>query len=248
MKHPVMLFAAVLLLTACTKPQDTLIPSDVSTWDKDLAPAIQKLPEEERKLIAAYLVRAKLGEALGGTGGVPIGTTVGEGIAKQRTWQAEQERKAAEEKAAQAKQEAEARALREKLEADQASAIEALNRAAVVTLVGKSELGKDFRAGRYSDYQQFRIGVKNSSEKPITGVSGELKFVDLFDKEVGAVVFRISETIKPGGDYVWTGGRDYNEFIDTHRAVWNLEAGKYTTRYIPDTVLFADGTKLVMPK
>ena len=90
--------------------------------------------------------------------------------------------------------------------------------------------------------------MQNNSEKLVMGVAGEIKFIDVFDREVGAVNFRISETIAPGNSATLVGGRDYNRFIDADRAVWNLEEGKYTTKFLPDIVAFQDGTKLTMPK
>lgn len=227
--------AAVLgavALLGCSKPTETVIPSDASTWDKDLAPSIQKLSDDERKLVAGYLARAKMGEVFGGKG-VPVGTTVGSAIAEQRQWIAEQQRK-----------EAEAAALKEKLAADRAQKIAELDKAVVITLVAKRELPKNYDINRYSEYQEFKIGVKNTSAKPIAGVAGSLEFVDIFDKTVGGVNFRITETIKPGDDFVWTGGRDYNQFVEQHRAVWNLEPGKFKTKFVPEVVIFADGSKL----
>jgi len=34
--------------------------------------------------------------------------------------------------------------------------------------------------------------------------------------------------------------------IPAHRAVWNLEGGKYTTKFKPEAVALKDGTKLVV--
>ncbi|SPD46707.1 hypothetical protein [Cupriavidus neocaledonicus] len=225
-----------LMLAGCGKPQDAVIPNDMSTWDKDLAPKIQKLSDEDKKLLTGYLMRAKMGEAFGGKG-VPIGTTVGQGIEEQKKWVAEQEAKAAEEKA-----------LKEKIERERAAAAEAIGKAVTVALIEKKELASNYRAGRYGEEQVFKIAVKNNSEKEIAGVSGELEFIDVFDKTVGSVTFSISEKIKAGAEYVWVGSRRYNQFIDSQRAVWNLEDGKYKTRFKPETVVFADGAKLGSPQ
>ncbi len=46
----------------------------------------------------------------------------------------------------------------------------------------------------------------------------------------------------------WLGSREYDKHIDEHRAIWNLEEGKYTTRFIPESVVFADGSKLEVPE
>lgn len=235
MKIRVTAIGAFILLAGCGKPTDAVIPSDVAKWDKELAPQIQKLSEADRKRVAAYLMRAKVGEIIGGAGVQP-GTTIGQALAEQQKWEVEQAAKRAEEEA-----------LKRKLEQDRAAAAERINRAVTVTLLDKRELPSDFRARRYSQQQQFRIGVQNISDKPIIGVSGEIKFIDVFDKEVGAVSFRISERIAPGATYTWTGVRDYNQFIDSHRALWDLEKGKYKTRFVPEMIVYEDGSKVGLP-
>ena len=60
MKSLIINISIILVLIGCSKVTDTLIPSDMNAWDKELAPAIKKLSEEDRKLFAAYVVRAKL--------------------------------------------------------------------------------------------------------------------------------------------------------------------------------------------
>ena len=236
MKHFAVLLVAIAMLWGCSKPADTVIPSDMSAWDKELAAELKKLSDADRERVGAYLLRAKFGEVMGGKG-VPPGTTIGQALEAQKKWEVEQAAKRAEEEA-----------LKKRLEQERAAAMDELSKVVTVTLVAKQELPKNFDAGRYSDYQVFRIGVQNNSGKPIVGVAGELKFIDIFDKEVGSVVFRISETVEPGKSVTWKGTRDYNQFIDEHRAVWNLQEGKYSTRFVPEMVVFKDGTKLTMPK
>lgn len=227
---------AIAALCGCSKPTEVVIPSDMATWDKDLAPELKKLPDAEREKVATYLMRAKMGEVFGGKG-VPPGTTIGQALDGQKKFEAEQAAKRAEEDA-----------LKKKLDQERTAATEQLNKAVTVTLLAKQELPKNYDAGRYSEYQQFRIGVQNNSDRAVMGVSGEIKFIDVFDKEVGGVNFRISENIEQGKSATWTGGRDYNQFLEAHRAVWSLENGKYTTRFLPEMVVFKDGTKLTVPK
>lgn len=226
------LIAFALLLGGCSKPTDTIIPSDMSKWETDLTPKIQSLSDADKQLLGAYLARAKVGELFGGKG-VPLGITVGSAIDDQKVWVAQraaQEAKEAELKASLAKAQAEVAAL--------------IDQVVTVTLVAKDQLPSDPGSGRYSAEQVFKIGVKNTSSKVMVGVAGTLAFVDVFDKQVGEVTFRISETIQPAGGTIWTGTRDYNQFIAEHKAVWNLEDGKYKTRFKPSMVVFADGSKL----
>lgn len=230
----VLLFAAGVLL-ACSKPTDTIIPSDMSKWDSELAPAITKLSEEDKKLATGYLMRAKMGE-LFGKEGIPIGTTLGAALESQKKWLADQVVK-----------EAEAKALKERMLKEQQKAREDIENAVTVALIAKHELPKNYELGRYSEVQLFKFGIKNKSEKEIAGVSGEMEFIDIFDKKVGSVTFRMAEKIKPGGEVTWEGGRDYNQFISEHKAVWNLEEGKYKTKFVPSAIVFADGSQLKTP-
>lgn len=240
MKYRLALICMAIFLSACGKPADVVIPSDVSTWDKELAPAIKKLSPEEQQLLQGYLMRAKITEAFGKGGGVPVGTTIGTALIEQRKWAAEQEVLRAAERA----KAAEEKALKERLAKEEAEARALLNNAVTVVLISKGQQPSNPRAGRYSAQQTFLIGVTNRGDKTISGVSGKLEFVDVFDKVVGSVVFRISEPIRPGADVKWEGERDYNQFLETHRAVWNLEEGKYTTRFVPEMIVFEDGSKL----
>jgi len=244
-----LVLAGLLLFAGCSKPVDTVIPSNMDTWDKELGPVTQKLSEEDRKLFAGYVVRMKMASAFkGDSSDIPFGTTIGQALEDQRKWLADMEREQAEEKAKSDREEAERMALKQKIEAERASQMEAINGTVTVTLVSKNELARNFQAGRYSDQQQFVIGAENKSQKTIVGVSGELEFVDLFGKVVGAVNFRMSEKIEPGKTARWTGVRDYNQFIPEQRAVWGLEDGKYTTKFTPEAVVFSDGDKLAMPQ
>jgi hypothetical protein len=247
LKKSAALVAAIAIVAGCSKPTDAVIPSDMATWDKELAPELKKLPEEDRAKVGLFLMRAKLGEAFGGKGVAP-GTTIGQALEAQKKFETEEAAKRAKEEAEQAAKRAEAEALKKKLEQERAAALEQLNKAATVTLLSKRELPKNYDAGRYSEYQEFRIGVQNNSDKPIIGVAGELQFIDVFDKKVGETNFRISENIAPGKSVTWVGGRNYNQFMREHQAIWNLEAGKYTTKFVPDMVVFQDGSKLTMPK
>lgn len=223
---------ATMAIAGCSRPTDAVIPSDIGKWDTDLAPQVKKLSEAEQKLAVGYITRMKVGEALKGQP-VPFGTTLGDAIEQQKRWLAE--RDAADRKAAE---------LKAQVEKEQAVHRAAVDQAVTVTLISKTELPQDRDAQRYRAQQRFSIAVKNTGQKELLGVSGELEFIDVFDKTVGAVVFRISQKIPPGGGTLWEGARDYNEFLPAHRAVWQLEEGKYKTRFIPDTLVFSDGSKL----
>ncbi|SMC20388.1 hypothetical protein SAMN02745857_00933 [Andreprevotia lacus DSM 23236] len=85
MKRILIAAATALLLAACSNPHDVVIPKDMSQWDSTLKSATEKLPDEEKKLLAGYLVRTKLAEAFSGkTSDDKV--TIGEAIEAQRKW------------------------------------------------------------------------------------------------------------------------------------------------------------------
>jgi hypothetical protein len=225
-----------LALVGCSKPEDTVIPSEVASWDTQLAPAVKKLSEEDQALLAAYLMRAKMGEAFGGEG-MPPGLTIGQAVEAEKKLRAEE-----------AKRKAEEEALKRKLEAERAAAVKAIQEAVTVTLLKKRRLESDWQSGRISDQLRFSLGFENKTDKPIVGVSGSMKFVDIFDKEVAESGFKMTDTIPPHGTITWNGVKDHNQFMDSDRALWNLEEGKYTATFVPEMIVFEDGTKLTVPK
>ncbi len=231
MKVRYLLAVVFFALTACSDPKGTVIPTDASTWDKALKPALEKLTEEEKKLFIGYTMRAKMGEAFGGKG-MESGITVGKAIENQRAWIAEREAKQAEENALKAKLVAEQAALRKQ--------IDDLLTVTVIELL----LQKD----RFQENQIIKIGLNNKGSKDIKGVSGAVKFIDIFDKEVGTINFSYDDGLKAGATSFWTGSRHYNQFMEDHRAIAQLEEGKYKTIFEPKMLVFEDGTKLSVLK
>lgn len=239
---------AVVLSTACSKSTDAIIPTDMSTWDKELAPVVQKLNDEDKKNLVGYVARMKMAEAFSaGKTTIPFGMTVGQAIDEQKKWAEEFQKRQAQEKVDQEKRAAEAAVLKQRIEGERAEMAKRINEAVTVTLLSKKELPRNFDLGRYSQYQEVAIGVQNKSQKSLKGLSGKMEFIDVFDKVVATVHFEVSETIKASQMFRWVGGRDFNQFNDEHKALWNLEEGKYKSRFVPETLIFDDGEKLTMP-
>lgn len=231
-----LLILVIAGLTACTDPKSTIISTADSDKEK-MQEVMKKLSDEERQLVAAYMMRTLVSGAMSGKADLPIGVTVGDAIKQQKEWIDEQKKKEAEQAALKAKLAAEAEAFRREVES-----------AVTVTVIEKSVLPKDIYRSRYSDIQVIKLGFENKSGKDIAGIEGELAFYDIFDKEVGSINFSYDDGIKAGATSKWTGTRDINEFRREHRALANLEEGKYTTKFKPETIVFADGTKLKASK
>ena len=219
-----------IALTGCSKPTDAVVPTDPKQWDGEFAQKIKNLSEADKGLLAAYLLRTQLGEVFGKQG-MPVGTTVGQAIDAQRQWIAEQEAK----KAA-------AQRLKVELEAKQAATAAELSKTIVLTFMGQHYIPRNFDAGRLDGRFSVEIGVKNLGSKTIKGVKLQLVFKDTFGEVISKRGVDIEHTIPPGGEYVWKGGRNINEYIDEDRKLMHLEDGQYSAEMQPTMVVYADGS------
>lgn len=84
------MIAAVLALPACDKlhsdPLKQTIPTNSERWEKDLAPVMEQLSEEEQQILSRYMLRMKMSNAYE-AGAVP-NTSVGDAIKQQRAFEA----------------------------------------------------------------------------------------------------------------------------------------------------------------
>ena len=220
-----------LALAACSDPMSTKLSMDESKWSEDVKPIQDKLSDEERRLMTGYMVRAITVKTLGGEPLSDQATTVGDAIKKQRVWIAAKD----------AQEQAE-RAERQAADAAKAKAAAAISEAVSANLLSVSMESRGY-AG-IQKVQVFKVKVDNKTDKAITGVSGLISILNQFGTEIGSVSFEISEELAPKGHVVWTGVRDYNEFIESHKALVGIELGKHTTKIDPRMVVYADGTKL----
>lgn len=232
----------VAFLAACSDPKQSIVPSDPAQWDAELKPIIEKLNDDEKKLLGAYLIRSKMGEAFGGEPMLP-GTTVADAIQNQKDWQIAAEKKKAEEQALKEQKAAEEKALQERLAAEKAAVKKRIDDAVTVTV-----LNTYLQKIKYDEQQVIEIGLSNNGTKDIRGIKGTVHFVDIFDNDVGEISFGYDDGLKAGEATTWTGSRDYNQFMKEHKAIAQLEKGKYTSRFEPEIIIFADGEKLTMPK
>lgn len=227
-----LLAGLLLFLAACSNPHDTAVPSDMSKWETELKPVIEKLPEEEKNLLAAYLIRMKMSEAFGGSA-PKIGQTVGAAISEQKKWVEEQKAK-----------EAEVKVLKERIKAERVALKKTVDETLTVAVVKLWLQKANYKAGTYSDSQVITLALQNKGTKDIKGIKGAIKFIDIFDKTIGTIEFGYDDGIPAGETRTWVGSRDYNQFLDEHKAIANLKEGKYTTRFDPEIIIFADGSKL----
>lgn len=234
-------YSCVLLavLAGCSSPKNTEIPAKVdqlTTIQEDVA----KLSDEERELLAGYMMRSMLSHGLlGGASGntyVPPGTTIGEAIADQRQFIKKQdiENKRQEQ-------------LKTELQKRQDTQTAQMRNAVTVTVVSKSIEPEIGYSGIVTDENiVVEFGYRNNTLKNIAGVKGTISIVDLFGDEMSAFNVSNDDTIKVGESSVWRGSRSvrYSLGNSQDRKWAELSDDKYTVVWQPNVIVFEDGTQI----
>lgn len=235
-----MLILAALLATACADPRDTPLPREIEKMES-IKPALEKLTQEERDLVAGYMVRHTLGVKLGGLFGIkadpiPEGMTLRKAIAEQREFIASKNAEEATAKAASEKAEATRKALAQQF-------------AQVVEVrLAKVELHEaSFRDHDVKDLLRLEIDVNNKSGKAITGIKGLLTVRDAFGDKVMERNLKTDTNIPAGATKRLQLSRDYSKFDTQDRKEAVIDASKTSSEFAPEVVLFGDGTKFEAP-
>lgn len=243
MKKILYLCVFLVALTGCHNPKNTELPGKV-----DQLPSIQKdvskLSNEERELLAGYMMRSMLSHGLlGGASGntyIPAGTTIGEAISDQRQFiknqQIESERQEQLKSELQKKRDIQTAQMRD---------------AVTVTVVSKSIEPEIGYSGIVTDENiVVEFGYRNNTLKNIAGVKGTISIVDLFGDEMTAFNVSNDETIRVGQNSTWRGSRSvrysFGNFKDREWAA--LPDEKYKVVWQPDMIVFEDGTQIKLDK
>lgn len=230
------------VLAGCSDPKSTKLPEDLAQMST-IAPQVQKLNDEEKNLLTAYVLRrtmkGTLFGAIAGDTGETKGMTIGQALDNQRAYIT-----------AKKKEEDEAKALKEKLKAEQEAVMKQIREAVSVALISKKVESERGYSGIEMDRKLVvSIGYKNNGSKDIAAVKGEVRIVDLLGDEVTGLVISNNDTIKVGGTSVWKGSKSLrfsmNSSADEKFA--NLPDDKFKVIWLPKAIAFTDGTKLSVP-
>lgn len=231
----VALIGVALLLGGCSNVKGEAITS--SNHEQVLTDvAKSKLSDDEKKYFLAASMRSALGNYL------LDGKTVSQVIDEQRKWQGEQEAQAAAAHEAQLKEEAKRAAL-----------IAEMQHAISVQPISKRFRGSDWENGEYDDHEFVTLQFHNLSKKTIKGVKGALRFTNSFgDKVIGLEIeaggnggeaVRLAPGESVSTEYSWK----YNRFEDDWKRFSNTALSGMKAQWVPDQILFADGTVLKAP-
>jgi hypothetical protein len=225
---------ALALVVAGCSPKSATIPQDPAQWDQ-LTEKAKQLNEEDRRLLAAYLLRQGIAGAFaGGNPSIPAGMTIGKAIAEQKKFEGEAAKAGAEEDLLKAK----AAAARAKAEAE-------LNNAVAVTITEKTFVPENIHAGRFSDEVRFVIAAHNKTQKDIAGVKGTFVFSDMFGSEIKRMGLSMDDGVKAGKIFTTSNYRmDVNQFIDSDTKLAQTDLAKMKVTFHPEMIVFTDGSKM----
>lgn len=225
-------WALVGLLAAavgCAKDPKSITISEANKdkWTDEIKD-LKGLTFDESRMLLALTMRQGLAKGLGQAPPSLVGKSVGDLIDEQRKFEAsaKSEADAAERLAAEAKakEEAIAQELRKSL-----------------TFV---PIEKGFyEPETYKSYITLKCAYQNTGPKDIRAFTGTLRFTDLFDKLIFESGLTVSDPIAAGAKANWSGSIEYNQFNDVQTRFKNADLKDMKTVWIPESILFADGSK-----
>jgi hypothetical protein len=101
---------------------------------------------------------------------------------------------------------------------------------------------REFDSSLGGDAVTMDIHITNTFDKDITGFNGVLVFNDIIGNEVKRLNIKFTDGIEAGGNVVWKGEMQYNQFIDSSRALRYADREKLKVVLELNKVVFADGT------
>lgn len=229
---------ACIVLAACTNPRDTPLPSDMNQMES-IKNTVDKLPEEDKKLLVGYLMRRSVVGIFAGLNkeATPTNaTTIGQAIDQQKAFVTAQRAKDAEQKAA-----------ADKLNAEQEATLTALRSIVSVSLISKSVDLERGSSGIELDRKLFvKFRFTNNGTKDIAGVKGLVVALDQFGDSLSRFGISNDETIGVGKSVDWSGERSikYSFGNNKDEKFSELSADKFKLQWDPQAIVFTDGTKV----
>jgi len=228
----IILICSMIALSCSENVKNKKVSEETMEKDMKAIRDSKQLSDEETRMLAAYIVRSKLGSIFGGAS-LPKDKTVGQMIDEQLKWEEEQKFKEAEQKR-----------LAEEAAREEARLAEQLRKTVEVALYKKSFSASDWQRGQYEDYISLGFVFKNFTDKDIRGFTGTVIFNDIFDKEIAKTNLSIDEVLPAGKTVRWQGQRKYNQFDAEDKKLANTELNNLKIVWMPEKVLFTDGTKV----
>lgn len=101
---------------------------------------------------------------------------------------------------------------------------------------------KEFTKIGYRDVIVFRINIDNTLNKPIKAFEGSVIFKDLLGKLILGAKISYRDGIAAHGNAVWEGEIGYNQFVDRHRELANININQLLPELEIYKIAYEDGT------
>lgn len=241
-----LLFISVLS-AGCGKPTDIVFGPEPLKQIGEQGEQFKKLPEDDRMLLVGYLTAAEIGKVFGAEIKPATGRTVGEVLVDARAWR---EKMIAAEVEAK-KRRAEEAALKAKVLAERKVISEKIGASAVVAVIDKKVLPKNYDAGRYSEMLVLHYAIENKSDKIIRQLKGRVIFLDATGDRVGDLRVDFDEPIASGKTLKTTTGRGWNlnSFMNTDiEKIAGRDFNSMKVQFEAEAIAFEGGEVLKAPE
>ena len=211
---------ATLAIISCSNPMNRKY--DETKLDED-AKAIKesgKVEDDEAKMMVGWIMMSKLG------GKSLEGKTYKEILNEAKDYKKQQEE------------------LAEKAKKEKQDRIDRYNKALTFTVFDKGFYEANAMNGEFQDKISFDIAIQNKTNKEIRAIKGPLTFYDLFGEELYSATYTQDDAIKPNETYKTQITLDYNQFTDEHKTLKSKGIKDLKFEYVPEKIIFADGSEL----
>jgi hypothetical protein len=225
--------AGTLLLVACNSVANEPLPAAPN--DPGFAKIGEKLNDEEKKLLAGYLIRREMAKSFGNQQLADGVTTIGGALDAQRKFI---------DSLTESQQKAEA--LKIEVEQKRKAVADQIAKTVTVAFVDAEFVPSSFEQGRYDDYEKLSFAVHNGGRKAIKALKGQAVFIDTFGDVFVTVPMQFEERVAAGEKKEIELGMEINKFMDEHKKVMSLDRTK-KFRFEPDQIVYEDGSTLKAP-
>src|SRR5690606_17083335 len=103
---------------------------------------------------------------------------------------------------------------------------------------------KGFTSYDYDDYITYKFIIQNKTDKNIRAIKGSVTFTNLFDETIKSLNLVYDQPLAAGLEETYIAQTDYNQFIDSDKALRNKDLKDMKVIWKPEKIIFEDGTTL----
>jgi hypothetical protein len=217
--HLLLMCCFVLICSSCTPTKSKRVTEENRDRILSEISTTKDLTDEERQLIAAYLMRTGVAEVFrGGKPGLPVGKTINEILDEQRKWVAQEKQEEDRQK--------------------QLAAAVVAKQAEMRSIVGVALYSLVAKQGFAFDGAEVGYAYENRSTKDIRAFEGRIEFKDILGNELADVSLKVLNPIKAGEK----ASVSANLWFEAYGGLRGKRFDDVKIEWRPTKILFSDGT------